>query len=557
MRNQYVDTIRREFKDFVVGSSVSQDEAYLTVKKGPDIKASVDAIRKEFGESVIEETIRRNEAYLTIKQDANVKVCDYLYHHLSAPLVSMFAADERKKDGHFKVNYVFSFDREDAFVILKINIDEKTPQYRSITSRIPAANWYEREIRDMFGLIPQGHPDPRRLVHFEDFPEGLHPLRKDFDIRIKPERVKGEYIYRRVEGEGVYEIPVGPVHAGVIEPGHFRFSVAGEPILNLEIRHFYTHKGVEKLFENISLDKAVFLAERVSGDNSVAHAAAFCQAVEKIAGIDIPPRAKYTRTVLLELERLYNHLGDIAGIATDVAFAFGAAQANRLKEDIMQLNESVTGSRMLRGMNTIGGVRRDIGDKRDKILLKLSAFQHEFRKLMELLMETPSVVDRIETTGHIYNDIAKELHIVGVAGRASGIDRDARRDHPYAAYPELNFKVQVQNSGDVYARTKVRADEVCESVSIIEQALWHLPDGDIKTDIKEIPDGCAIGCTEAPRGETIYWVRTEGNRIERCKVRDPSFCNWLAIEYAVLDNIVPDFPIINKSLSLSYSGNDM
>lgn len=166
-------------------------------------------------------------------------------------------------------------------------------------------------------------------------------------------------------------------------------------------------------------------------------------------------------------------------------------------------------------------------------------------------------MDRIETTGRIYNDIAKGLHVVGPAGRASGIDRDTRRDHPYAAYSEFNFKVPVMKAGDVHARTMVRADEVCESVGLIEQALWSLPEGDINIKIDEIPDGHALGYSEAPRGETVYWVRTKGNRIERCKVRDPSFCNWLSIEYAVLDNIVPDFPIINKSLSLSYSGNDM
>ncbi len=459
--------------------------------------------------------------------------------------------------GKFGVHYVFSLDSEDAFVIININIDEKSPQYRSLTYKIPAANWYEREIQDMFGLIPQGHPDPRRLINFEDWPEGVHQLRKDFDIRTKLPRVEGKYVYRRVEGEGVYEIPVGPVHAGVIEPGHFRFSVAGEPIINLEIRHFYTHKGVEKLFENISLDKAVFLAERVSGDNSVAHAVAFCQAVEKIAGIEIPGRAKYIRIILMELERLYNHLGDIAGIATDVAYSFGAAHANKLKEDIMQLNEKVTGSRLLRGMNAIGGVRRDIGNRKDEILIDLSRFQREFKELAELLFSTSSLMDRIETTGRLYNDVARGLHVVGPAGRASGIDRDTRRDHPYAAYKEVNFKVPVMKNGDVFARTKVRSEEVLQSVGLVEQALWSLPEGNITADVKNIPDGYALGYTEAPRGETIYWVHIVNNRIERCKVRDPSFCNWLAIEYAVLDNIVPDFPIINKSLSLSYSGNDM
>ncbi len=516
----------------------------------------IDAIKKEFGSNIMEESVFRNETYLTVKKEALTRICDCIYHRFDMPLILMFATDERKKEGNFKIHYVFS-DKDDTFIIIKINVDEKNPVFPSITHKIAAANWYEREIQDMFGLVPVGHPDPRRLINFEDWPDGVYPLRKDFDIRTKPPRVEGKYVYRRVEGEGVYEIPVGPVHAGVIEPGHFRFSVAGEPIINLEIRHFYTHKGVEKLFESISIDKAVFLAERVSGDNSVAHAVAFCQAVEKIAGVSVPPRARYIRTILLELERAYNHVGDIAGIATDVAFAMGAAHANRLKEEILQLNEKVTGSRLLRGMNCIGGVRRDIGDKKDEILLRLSEIQHDFRELMEYLMSIPSLVDRIETTGRIYNDIAKGLHVVGPVARASGIDRDTRRDHPYAAYPELNFKAQLQKGGDVYARTVVRADEVRESIGIIEQALWSLPEGELRAMVDEIPDGYAFGYTEAPRGETLYWVNISNNRIERCKVRDPSFCNWLAIEYAVLDNIVPDFPIINKSLSLSYSGNDM
>jgi Ni,Fe-hydrogenase III large subunit/Ni,Fe-hydrogenase III component G len=517
----------------------------------------VDNIKKDFQDKILEESISYNEVYLTVKKESIVKLCDRIYYHFDLPLILIFATDERNINGFFKIHYVFSIDKNDAFIILRINVDGKNPGYPSITHKIAAANWYEREMQDMFGLVPQGHPDPRRLMNFEDWPDGVHPLRKDFDIKTKPPRVKGEYIYRHVDGEGVYEIPVGPVHAGVIEPGHFRFSVAGEPIINLEIRHFYTHKGVEKLFENISIDKAVFLAERISGDNSVAHAVAFCQAMEKIALINVPPRARSIRTILLELERIYNHLGDIAGIATDVAFSFGAAHANKLKEEVLQLNERVTGSRMLRGMNSIGGVRRDIGEKKEEILQKLSMIQRDFRKLMENLTSTPSLMDRIETTGRIYNDIAKGLHVVGPVGRASGLDRDTRRDHPYAAYKEFNFKVPVLKEGDVLSRTIVRADELCESVALIEQALWALPEGEIRVNVDKIPDGQALGYTESPRGETIYWVRTIGNRIERCKVRDPSFCNWLAIEYAVLDNIVPDFPIINKSLSLSYSGNDM
>ncbi|HEY9245560.1 MAG TPA: NADH-quinone oxidoreductase subunit C, partial [Candidatus Methanoperedens sp.] len=201
---------------------------------------NMDAINKEFAGVILEEKVSHNETYLTVKKDAAVNICDFLYHHLDARLVLVFAEDIRKTDGCFRISYVFSPDRQDSFIIIRINIDEDAPGFNSITHKIPSANWYEREIRDMFGLIPANHPDPRSLIHFEDWPQGVFPLRKDFDIRTRPPRVEGEYVYRRVEGEGVYEIPVGPVHAGVIEPGHFRFSVAGEPILNLEIRHFYT-----------------------------------------------------------------------------------------------------------------------------------------------------------------------------------------------------------------------------------------------------------------------------------------------------------------------------
>lgn len=525
-----------------------------------DIMHAIKKIRKEFGSQIISETTSNNEIYFSVKKDAAVDICDYIYNNLGAQLAMMFATDQRIENDVFVLRYVFSMDESDTFIIVQINIeaDTKKPQFQSITHKIPASNLYEREIQDMFGLIAKEHPDPRRLVMFEDWPHEQYPLRKDFDLISKFPRAKDTYEYKKVEGEGVCEVLVGPVHAGVIEPGHFRFSVAGELVTNLEIRHFYTHKGIEKLFENLSVDKAVFLAERVSGDNSVAHVVAFCQAIEKLACIDIPLRAKYIRTILLELERLYNHVSDIGGIATDAGFYMGSAHGSVLKEKLMQLNEKITGSRLLRGMVTPGGVRRDIKNI-SVITAEFASFEHEFKDLINLLLDSPSLVDRIETTGYLNHDIAKALNVVGPIGRASGIDKDIRRDHPYAAYSSLDFDVSVQDGGDVYARTIVRSDEVLQCFSIIHQALRSIEQPvstPIKIDIGKIPTGHSLGYAEAPRGEILYWVMIVDGKIERCKVRDPSFCNWLAIEYAVLDNIIPDFPLINKSLSLSYSGND-
>ncbi|HPP45030.1 MAG TPA: hypothetical protein PK446_04505 [Methanomassiliicoccaceae archaeon] len=327
----------------------------------------------------------------------------------------------------------------------------------------------------------------------------------------------------------------------------------------LEIRLGYVHRGVEKLSESTSYRKGVFLSERISGDSSVAHSTAYCQAVERLSGTETPERAEYIRTVLLELERLYNHMGDISGIALDTAFAVPAADGYVLRENILDLNERLTGSRLLRSVNTIGGVNRDIGrDDAAKLLSRLVDLRLRFDRLATTMLSSATMLDRVEGTGRLSPENARMLGCVGPIARASGMDMDTRRDHPYAAYRDMSFRVPVQGSGDVYARTLVRIDEIRESFAIIEQALDGMPGGPIRTEVKEVPaGGTALSLVEAPRGELMHWMIGGEDAPFRHKVRDPSFCNWLGMEMAVRENIVPDFPLINKSFSLSYAGNDL
>jgi Ni,Fe-hydrogenase III large subunit len=288
--------------------------------------------------------------------------------------------------------------------------------------------------------------------------------------------------FRAVEGEGVFQVPVGPVHAGIIEPGHFLFSVAGEPVLYLQIRLFYTHKGTEKLFENIPVAHGVQLAESISGDSSFAHATAFCHAVERAAGVEAPPRGRALRTVCLELERVYNHIADIGAIATDVAFAVANAHAMRLKERVLRLNEQLTGSRLLRGMTALGGVRSNWGAPEIEAIRRVMAeLRPEFQSLVGLILESSSTRDRLETTGILKPETARDLGVVGIAGRASGFEHDLRRDFPHAAYDRVSFTVPVYREGDVLRRMQVRIDEVQMAFSIIEQVLATLPDGSGKS----------------------------------------------------------------------------
>jgi Ni,Fe-hydrogenase III large subunit/Ni,Fe-hydrogenase III component G len=503
---------------------------------------------------------RENEVYLHVRPDSIAGLCAYLYRKGRARLVGVFAEDARESSGGFHIYHMFALDAAQGFIFLCSAASAAQPQLISLSNAVPAVNWQEREVQDLFGLRLIGHPNPRRCALHDDWPK-IHPLRKDFDLRTKLPPFEGErHQFRKVEGEGVFQVPVGPVHAGIIEPGHFLFSVAGEPVLYLQLRLFYTHKGTEKLFENLPVSHGVTLAESISGDSSFAHGASFCHAVERAGGgIEVPPRARYLRSICLELERIYNHIADIGAIATDVAFVVANAQAMRLKESVLRLNERLTGHRLLKGMVTLGGVRRDWNAEQVRAIVNaVCELRPQFDGLVDLIQASSSTRDRLEGTGTLTPRVAQDLGVVGIAGRASGFAHDLRRDFPHAAYDRVSVNVPIYIQGDVQHRMQVRIDEVRESMRLIEQLIATLPSSPIRISMPPLPaDEVAVGYTEGWRGEIFHWIHTgPGNRLLRCKVKDPSLQNWPALSEAILGNIVPDFPVVNKSFNLSYSGND-
>jgi Ni,Fe-hydrogenase III large subunit/Ni,Fe-hydrogenase III component G len=500
-----------------------------------------------------------DEVYFHASMDLVAGFSGHLYKKWNARLVSIFADDVRAQENVFHLYYVYALEVVHAFFILRVPVPPDKPEFASLANAIPAASWQEREIQDLFGLKLIGHPNPARCALHDDWPE-VHPLRKDFDLHTQLPPFSGErHKFREVEGEGVFQVPVGPVHAGIIEPGHFLFSVAGEPVLYLQLRLFYTHKGTEKLFESLPVAHGVSLAESISGDSSFAHATAFCHAIERAANREAPPRARALRTLCLELERIYNHIGDIGAIATDVAFVVANMHAMRLKERVLRVNEQLTGNRLLRGMACLGGVRFDWDAEQIKALETLAtALGPEFDSLVELIENSSSTRDRLEDTGVLKPSVTKDLGVVGIAGRASGFNHDLRRDFPHAAYDRVTVRVPVYQVGDVEHRMQVRIDEVRESLAIVRQLAAGLPGGAVRVEIGDLPAGrTALGWVEGWRGEIYHWIRTApGNRLARCKVKDPSLQNWPALSEAILGNIVPDFPVVNKSFNLSYSGTD-
>ncbi|RLL51159.1 hydrogenase subunit [Mariprofundus sp. EBB-1] len=430
----------------------------------------------------------------------------------------------------------------------------------SISKHYIAASRMERHIQDMFGIEVTNTPDERRWIKHEHWPEYAYPLLRSFDRNTRMERAEGEYPFVQSDSEGVYEIPVGPVHAGIIEPGQFRFLAVGEQILNMEQRLGFVHKGIEKSMQGRTAEQGVRLAARVSGDSTVGHAWAFAQACEYAADIRVSKRTSYLRGVLCERERMVNHIGDIGAICNDAAFSFMHNQCLRLREDMARQHARLFGHRLMMDTITPGGVTIDLSQQESSELIddtrQLAA---EVEHLRTIYADNPSIQERVIGSGSVSISDARDIGLLGYAGRASGDYPDERIEEAYPPYDDLDVNVPQGKLGDVATRVWVRFEEISDSARMIIQLLENLPEGDIQTQWHAPEAGVSgFSAIEAWRGEIACWLRFgENGVIDRYFVRDPSVINWLGLELAVREVPVPDFPLNNKSFNCSYSGNDV
>lgn len=441
--------------------------------------------------------------------------------------------------------------------IVSAPIPQGSSEFPSITGPIPAAHWAERLVGDLWGVRATGHLRWKSLILHEAWPSDEFPFALPSDAPPSQRDVH----FMTVAGEGVHEIAVGPIHAGIIEPGHFRFSCIGEVVANLEVRLGYQHRGIEQGLTACPWQHARYLAESASSDSAVANALAHSEALERLLGVDVPRRAAAIRTMALEIERIATHLGDLGGLAADIGFAIGAAAFGRLRGAALGLGQTLSGSRFQRGFVCPGGLAWDVSDRQLSDLAKsLNELRRPIIESRELLLGNPGVQERLQGVGVLQPSLADEFGMVGPTARASGSQYDARNHFPHALYPEMQISLPNQPAGDALARAQVRQDEVFASLDVIQSVLETIQPGPFRLDLPTaLPAlGVGIGVVEAWRGELIHWITTnDQGAIDRYAIRDPSFQNWTGVAISARRNLVADFPLINKSFSLSYSGNDL
>jgi len=484
--------------------------------------------------------------------------------------VSLWAAEAGSHDKKALYAYMAFAHLEHRHVLLRTDLNEKDPSLPDISGHYISSVRMERSLQDMFGIRVEGLPDTRQWLKHEHWPEDVHPMRTTFpvDTRMPPvedalsagDLPETGYAFIKAEGDGVYEYPVGPVHAGIIEPGHFRFHAVGEKILNMEERFGYVHKGIEKRFEGLTAVEGARLASRISGDSAVAHAWAFAQTCEYAAYLDVPERAVILRGILCERERIANHIGDIGGVCNDGGFAFMNVQMQRLREEMARIHKDLFGHRLL--MDTIipGGVTCDLNaDEQQRLAQQTSAIAREVEELRTIYADHPGIQERVIGSGSVSIEDAISIGLLGYAGRASGVYADERIEEAYPPYDRLDVRAPRGELGDVATRVWVRFEEVAESSRLVLALLKDLPEGSLQTEFIAPEAGTSgFDAIEGWRGEIAAWVRFgENGIIDRYAVRDPSEINWLGLELAVREVPVPDFPLNNKSFNCSYSGNDL
>jgi Ni,Fe-hydrogenase III large subunit/Ni,Fe-hydrogenase III component G len=490
------------------------------------------------------------------------EICQYLFRDLDARYVSSIGADDRPYSGKFLVAHDFAFDPDRVLCSILTRVPAEKPAVDSIASVVPAAGWAEREFRDLVGIEAVGHRFPKRLVLPDGWPDNVHPLRKDVPWNYDPP----DYDDQREFGfddppEGCTVVPFGPFHPTLDEPAHFRLYLEGEIVRGCEYRGFMAHRGIEKLAESVlSYNDIPMAAERICGICGCVHNVAYAQAVEEAAAIEPPPRARYVRTIMLELERLHSHLLWVGLACHIVGFDTLFMQSFRIREPLMWVAEKITGNRKTYALCLIGGVRWDIRPEIKAELLRiLDQLERDWRTVVDAVAKDRNVQKRTRGVGIADRALVKEAALLGPVARAAGVDMDCRRDHPYAAYGEVQFDVIVAAGADVWARLEVRMLEVFESIRILRQCLDRLPGGPLQTTITdELPPGrLGLSSVEAPRGESHHFVMTgEHHRPRRWRVRAPTYQNLQGIPAMIKDQQLADMTISLGSIDPCFSCTD-
>lgn len=443
-----------------------------------------------------------------------------------------------EESGDVRLFALLGQDEQSKLNLFSFKIPKDAPFFRSLTPELPQAQAFEREIAEQCSIKPEGHP-------------WLKPIRK---------LISHESGFFQAKGEEIHEVAVGPVHAGIIEPGHFRFQCHGEEILNLEIQLGYQHRGIEKMMQEVSPERRVLLAESIAGDTVIGHALAYCGAMESLSACHVSPRAEALRAVALELERLANHTGDLAALGSDIGFLTSAAYFGRLRGEFLNLLMELTGNRYGRSFCRPGGVLFDMDTKMiDGFRQRLLKAQKEIREVSDLFFTKPSVLSRLENIGIVSSEMVKQLGFVGLTARAAGCARDVRMDHAYGMYRFHQIPISLAESGDVYSRAMIRWLESQRSIDFLLELFEQMPKGDLLKPMGLLKDQhMVLSMVEGWRGEIIHVVITGSNsKIARYKIKDPSFNNWMALSLAVRGGQISDFPLCNKSFNLSYAGHDL